>query len=298
MKRTLILMLIVFALMVDGMAQKARLAPDLQSLVDSERAFARTATEKGVRDSFLVFVADDGIIYRPGPVNGKEWLTPRPARPGLLTWEPSYVDISSAGDLGFTTGPWEFRQNGPQDAPVAFGQFSTVWKKQTDGKWKFVVDIGISYDKPNPAIVRWKLPAGFNRKKTVPKSDVAGLKIKLLDVDQNFSKATAAMGTLKAYDKFASVGIRLLRNGSFPIVGKKEASSFLAARPGSLSWQPVKADVAGSGDLGFTYGDYEFKGSGKDLVTETGYYMRVWKKQSDGKWRVVLDVFNGLPKPN
>lgn len=296
MKR-LILPVLLATITITGFAQKPSLAPDLQSLVDTERAFARTATEKGVRDAFLAFIADDGIIYRPGPVNGKQWLTPRPARPGLLTWQPIYADISSAGDLGITTGPWEFRQNGPEDRPVGYGQFSTVWRKQADGSWKFVIDIGISYDKPNPATVPWQLPVDFNRKKLVPKGDVAGLKIRLLAVDQNFSKASVGKGALKAYDKFGADGIRLLRNGSFPIIGKKEASSFLAAKPGSLSWQPTQADVASSGDLGYTYGNYEFKGSGTDAAAESGYYMRVWKKQSNGDWKVVLEVFNELPKP-
>jgi ketosteroid isomerase-like protein len=296
MKRVLLLMLIVVAFAVNGTAQKASLAPDLQSLVDTERAFARTATEKGVRDSFLAFIADDGILYRPGPVNGKDWLTPRPSRPGLLTWQPVFAELSAAGDLGITTGPWEFREKGPEDAPVCYGQFATVWRKQADGKWKFVMDIGISHDKPAAAAIPWQLPAGFNREK-VAKSNVEATKVVLSALDQNFSKASVANGAVKAYQQFGADDIRLLRNGSYPILGKKDALSFLAAKPGSLSWLLTKADVAGSFDLGYTYGTYEFKGSGTDAKTESGYYMRVWKRRPNGGWSVVLEVFNELPKP-
>jgi len=68
------------------------------------------------------FLADDGIIFQPGPVNGKKFWGERPARKGLLSWEPVFADVSRAGDLGYTTGPWEFRPNGREDQPVAFGQ--------------------------------------------------------------------------------------------------------------------------------------------------------------------------------
>ena len=297
MKKSLTLLVLLFSIVINGFAQKQSLAPDLQSLVDREREFARTANEKGVRDSFLAFIADDGIIYRPGPVSGKEWLTPRPARPGLLTWQPVFAEISNAGDLGFTTGPWEFRQNGPDDPRIAFGEFSTIWRKQSDGNWKFVIDIGISYEKANAPIARWQLPADFNRRKELPKGDVSGLKTKLSEEDNRFSTVAVMKGVVKAYDQFGAEGIRLLRNGAYPIVGMKAAAAVLAARPGHLSWQPVKADVASSGDLGYTYGNYEFKGNGTNAEAENGYYMRVWQKQSNGKWKVVLDVFNELPKP-
>jgi ketosteroid isomerase-like protein len=297
MQKSLTLLVLLFSIVINGFAQKQSLAPDLQSLVDREREFARTATEKGVRDSFLAFIADDGIIYRPGPVNGKEWLTPRPARPGLLTWQPVFAEISNAGDLGFTTGPWEFRQNRPDDPPIAFGQFSTVWRRQTDGKWKFVIDIGISYEKASAPIAGWQLPAKFNRRKELPKGDVTGLKTKLYEEDNRFSTVAVMKGAVKAYDQFGSEGIRLLRNGAYPIVGMKAAASILAVRQGRLSWQPVKADIASSGDLGYTYGNFEFKGNGTNVEAENGYYMRVWQKQSNGKWKVVLDVFNELPKP-
>lgn len=296
MKRTVLLVLIVLAFGVNGTAQKKDLASDLRSLVDNELAFAHTASEKGVHDSFLEFIADDGIIYRPGPVNGKDWLTPKPSRPGLLTWQPVFADISGAGDLGITTGPWEFRETGPKDEPVAYGQFSTVWRKQSDGSWKFVIDIGISHDKPKTAAISWSLPSTFKAKKIIRKIDLAFAKTALLSTDQNYSRESVAKGMLIAFDEFSSDGIRLLRNGSYPIIGKKEAASFLNAKAGLLSWDSAKADVASSGDLGYTYGNYEFKGSGAD--SESGYYMRVWKKQPNGLWRVILDVFNELPKPS
>src|SRR3954466_16001504 len=99
-----------------------------RALVAMERAFAKTAATKGTRDAFIEFLADDGIVFQPGPVNGKKFWTERERRKGLLSWEPEYADVARAGDLGWTTGPWEFRPNGPEDKPVAFGEYFTIWK--------------------------------------------------------------------------------------------------------------------------------------------------------------------------
>lgn len=297
MKRTVFLMLIACVLGINGIAQKTSLAPDLQSLVDAERAFARAASEKGVRDSFLAFIADDGILYRPGPVNGKKWLTDRPARPGLLTWQPVYADISSSGDLGFTTGPWEFRPNGPEDTPVAFGQFASVWRKQADGTWKFVNDLGIDQGKPAVSPTTWKLPVSFSATKVDTKVDTAVGKKALIELEEKFSKASLKKGMAFPFADYAAEDIRALRSGTFPAIGYKEAVAFEALRTGSrgMSWVPMDADVSSSGDLGYTYGRYELM-AGKNGPAENGNYLRVWKKQKNGKWKVVLDVMSVIPK--
>ena len=53
---------------------------NLQALVEAERAFARAAATKGTRDAFLEFLADDGIVFQPGPINGKEFWRQRQPR--------------------------------------------------------------------------------------------------------------------------------------------------------------------------------------------------------------------------
>jgi len=75
--------------------------------------------------------------------------------------------------------------------------------------------------------------------------------------------------------------------GSGPI---REALTKMASAPGfSLSFNPVKADVGGSGDVGYTAGSYT---SAMNGVSETGKYITVWKKQADGQWKVTEDIFN------
>ena len=67
------------------------------------------------------------------------------------------------------------------------------------------------------------------------------------------------------------------------------------ARPGyALSWKTAKVEVSRGGDLGYTFGTYEFtfNDANSKPVTDHGKYLLVWKKQSDGKWKAAADIFN------
>jgi len=72
------------------------------------------------------------------------------------------------------------------------------------------------------------------------------------------------------------------------------------AMPGFLvTCHPVKIEAARSGDVGYTQGPYDltFHDARGNTVTDRGKYLAVWKKQSDGAWRVVADIFNSdLPQ--
>jgi ketosteroid isomerase-like protein len=61
-----------------------------------------------------------------------------------------------------------------------------------------------------------------------------------------------------------------------------------------LTWHANKAGVARSGDLGYTSGTYEmtFKDATGKTVSDKGKYLTVWKKQADGSWKVLYDMFN------
>ena len=89
-----------------------------------------------------------GCCFGPGAVNGKKWMIEHPVPPSdkkpVLAWQPSFAGMAASGDMGFTTGPWEAKADIKDEKPSGVGHFVTVWKKQADGSWKFVVDLGIS----------------------------------------------------------------------------------------------------------------------------------------------------------
>ena len=262
-----------------------------RALVEMEHAFAKAAATRGTRDAFIEFLADDGIVFQPGPVNGKKFWTQRERRKGLLSWEPEYADVSRAGDLGWTTGPWEFRPNGPEDKPVAFGEYFTIWKKQGDGSWKAVLDRGVSTDR-SFATKLLQFPRNDEASDLKAKANVALLREKLMKLETDFSAAVAKKGAVNAFEEYLAEDVRMLRADQAPALGKQRALEVISSRLGNLSWQPTMADVSMSGDLGYTYGTFELKSRG--ALVEHGSYVRVWKKIGRA-WQVVMDVASPDP---
>lgn len=269
---------------------------DLKAIVETERAFSRMSEEQGTREAFDAFIADDGILFRPTPVFGKKWMQehPLPASPtrSVLSWQPIFADVSRAGDLGYTTGPWQFLKD-LDGKPQAFGNFMTVWKKQANGSWRFVLDLGISNPMPKTAGPVFD-PINFHPiKEKIENVDHEAVRSALLNFDREFSKASAVQGAREAFLVYAAKDVRLYRDDHFPFVGKMAAADALAPLTAEWTWKPTFADVSSSGDLGYSYGIYELKDK-NGAVSETGNYARVWKKVN-GTWKLVIDVANPLP---
>ena len=199
-------------------------------MVATERAFAKLSEEQGTREAFMAFIADDGILFRPTAVKGKQWMKDHPVpssdkRP-LLSWYPAVAGMARAGDLGYTTGPWEFRNDIHDARPVAWGHFLTIWKKQADGSWRFAIDLGISNPQPALAAAPWKLSENYKtpgRMKGIWSfSDDA-----LLARDREFAKAAAKFGAHAAFGSYAAPDVRLYRDGKFPLLGPQLAPAVL-----------------------------------------------------------------------
>ncbi len=120
----------------------------------------------------------------------------------------------------------------------------------------------------------------------------------LFQLEAEFARAAAQHGQAAFVTYFADDGVELENGGG---ISSREDMRKAPAWPEgtSLTWTPVKADMAASGDLGYTYGNYVFKSKDKEgkIVSSYGKYMSVWKKQSDGSWKVVVDMGNASPDP-
>lgn len=298
MKKALVVWSIVLMLATCALAQGGRDDAALNALVETERAFSRTAVAKGIREAFLSYLADDGLVFRPGPVNGKESWRGRKEVAGMLTWEPVFADVSRAGDLGYTTGPWEFREKTLADKPVAYGYYITLWRRQPDGTYKFALDYGT--DNPTPTGPQPSLqspPPQRGKTKVAANVNMETESSRLQLRDSAYASEAKSRGMVKAFNSYAADGVRLHRQNNFPVVGKDAARAALAANPGALDWQLAAARVADSGDLGYTYGTYDFKPDAPGKPLERGHYVKIWKRQPGGKWKTVLELMRPLPPP-
>lgn len=263
------------------------LAAEYQSLINTERAFAKKSMDTNAREAFLAFIADDGMLFDPEPALGKPVWEKRPAPAFTLDWWPTYADISRSADLGWTTGPWELKL---QDGTKIHGYFSTVWRKQADGTWKFVTDMGASMPE---AAKRGGEPGPLDPAKlekfTAP-ADPKEAEGALLDADKALGM-TAGKGLEEAYKPLLAQDVRLMREGHAPFVGREAAVLRLSEEKGTFSSDTWGGGSARAGDLGYSYGTWERKGD----KPGSGSYMRVWRREPGDTWKLALEVL--FPKP-
>lgn len=121
-------------------------------------------------------------------------------------------------------------------------------------------------------------------------------KQELIDTDRAMSLLAEKEGFFKAILSYADDNIVKLNDGQFPVIGKSAFAEKYGdkAGPKTLTWEPVDAVVANSGELGYTWGNWKFVAPD---TTYYGNYFTAWKKQIDGEWKVALDGGNSTPTP-
>ncbi len=130
------------------------------------------------------------------------------------------------------------------------------------------------------------------------KSDVNDI----LKVDQQFSAMCKEKGMVEAFTYFAADDVIKMQPQEFPIMNKVELKRMFKEHSvdGVLKfgWEPVKADISISGDLGYTFGNWKILVVGDPIMHDTifyGNYVSIWKKQPNGDWKYVLDGGNATP---
>jgi len=121
----------------------------------------------------------------------------------------------------------------------------------------------------------------------------------LRQLEADFMKAAAEHGSQGYLSYYADDAVEV-PNGAPIIQGKvniAKTMGFLDQKDNHLTWTPVGADISSSGDLGYTYGTYEFRSKDGKPTVDHGKYTSIWKKQKDGSWKVVLDMGNASAEP-
>jgi len=120
--------------------------PSTGILLQTDRDFSAMSVREGMFKAFLFYMAEDGVILRNNsfPAKGKENLSARFSGKTdttfILSWEPQFEKISESGDLGYTYG---IHTNTDKiTGEITRGTYITIWQKQKDGTWKFVLDTG------------------------------------------------------------------------------------------------------------------------------------------------------------
>ncbi|MEI6682187.1 MAG: DUF4440 domain-containing protein [Bacteroidota bacterium] len=137
-------------LILAGCCREQKSDPSL--LIATDKAFSQMSVDKGLSAAFI-FYADDSVVkVRNGnfPIIGKGEMTKaykaRPDTGMILKWRPVRADIGRSNDLGYTFGIWELYIRAKDT--TLYGNYISIWKKQADGSWKYVLDAGSDTPKP------------------------------------------------------------------------------------------------------------------------------------------------------
>ena len=114
-------------------------------MMEADRAFSKMSEEKGMRNAMMHFIDNKGILLRPSSMplvggNAVDYISQASDSAFTMTWEPSGGSVAISGELGYTYGVYSLKPAGKDT--VLYGTYVSVWKKQEDGKWKFVLETG------------------------------------------------------------------------------------------------------------------------------------------------------------
>jgi ketosteroid isomerase-like protein len=285
-ERSVLLVLLGMTAIPAGHADGADPQGHVASLVAAERAFARASAESGIREAFLANLDPESVLFRPRPPPGIAAWKARPATKARLDWRPDYAEVSAAGDLGFTAGPWTLRPAEPEGAPAEHGHFVTVWRKDAAGVWKALVDIGVSHAEGNAEgdRVETRRPGAAARGRDAREE---------IRERERTLAAAARSGLFRAFAPRCAHDVRLYREGAQPFVGIHSLLLAVGRDPVASAIDVQGAGASESGDLGYAYGVEEVvAGNGPP---EARSFVRVWRRDASGNFRVALDVW--IPAP-
>jgi len=121
-------------------ALPALAADPADTLKEADRAFAALSARQGPNAAFQAYAAPDVTLLNAAqPHTTPEQLGKRFPPDLKIDWEPDEAVISAGGDLGYTLGHATITRDGKVDK----SRYLTIWRKQPDGSWKFILDGGV-----------------------------------------------------------------------------------------------------------------------------------------------------------
>ena len=145
MTRTLLFILIAMIFFSCQLNKKKNTEADRQDMLRADRDFSQLSEEKGMKTAFIEYIDSNGVLLRPNqlPIAGADaidYLIQLNDSNYTLTWKPKTGVVAQAGDMGYTYGIYTLTPS--EKDTLIYGTYISIWKKQADGRWKFVLDTG------------------------------------------------------------------------------------------------------------------------------------------------------------
>src|SRR6056297_1074209 len=151
MKRSNItlLFLIFVSVNIPACNQKEQINKAKEELLETDRQFSERSAEVGNIQAFLEYAADNAVLLKPNhyPIVGrtalKQFYAALSDDTYILRWEPTYSNVASSLDLGYTFGIYQLEViKGEEKGQIYEGTYCTIWEKNAKGNWLFILDTG------------------------------------------------------------------------------------------------------------------------------------------------------------
>jgi len=115
------------------------------AMIQADRDFSLLSQEKGMKYAMIQFIDGRGVLLRPNTLpmvggNAINFISQGNDSSYTMTWEPNGGSIAKSGELGYTYGVYSLKPRNKDT--VFYGTYVTIWKRQTDGNWKFALETG------------------------------------------------------------------------------------------------------------------------------------------------------------
>jgi ketosteroid isomerase-like protein len=273
-------------------------------LLRADLARADSVSRLGMSDGLAATFTDDVVYLRGGlpivrgraaarAIAAAESL----AAPFAVRWQPVRAETSRDGEAGYSYGYTILSTTASGSPAIRVDRYIAYWRHLPVG-WR-IAAYAETYGAPPP---RLALPADAAAAvmPDAPMAQRSGALEGLRGADTDFSSDATKFGAGEAFGRYAASDAQIFSGPGEFISGPHAISESFGppTEKNMLVWHPVHAEVASSGDLGFTVGNAVFTGYREDgaRIQRFSKYLTVWKKQRDGAWRYVVDGGSDRPE--
>lgn len=248
---------------------------DEDNFFASEEKFCETIKSAGQKEAFAIFGCRETTIVQSSSVGFKEWFE------GLeegrkMEFYPSKMVVSSSDDFGFSVGSWKEGEG----KLGMWGNYLNVWKK-IGLQWKIIIHSKTVLP-PQIAFQKSKTTEKIELSSERKPSQIASKK------EDEFFSILKDYGWAKIYNEFADEDVIKMRSDAMLEKGKKGIFIKSVAERGYITGKPKKSISSKSRDLVMFLGSAK---TGGPTITAQGSFIHIWKKDSEGNYKLFLDLF-------
>lgn len=273
-------------------------------LLQAEQRLAQRLATAGPVQGLASFLAPDASYLHPGleVITGRaairdalEALFPSPSAVNIGLY-PIGGDVSDDGRLGFTFGSFDQTDSTTGTPVTTYGRYLATWRRAS-GRWEVQALLRLSASGPAEQPPADALILDGARGQVMPGS-VADLRIQVMRADADFAQLSVDQGYTVAFSTYTHDAAVLIGSPFYWNRAGVEAAWAGWTPAETLGWYPLRAEVAGSGDLGWSIGYARYTlDTGSQVLSGYSKYLTLWIRAADGSWRFLADGGNGRPRP-